>query len=151
MSYTELTFACRLVETLNKIIHQEKLPFDRADAEIDLDGGRADIILWALRKIKPALLVEIKRPESELQDIFIEVKDKAQRSGIPYFVLWNVSHFRLWKTPYFEERCTFYESVYSKDVVKRNIDFEVAIDDYENDIEDFLRQFLMEFKNIYYG
>jgi len=34
MHYIEMTFASRVVEWINEIIEQEKLPFDRANSEI---------------------------------------------------------------------------------------------------------------------
>ena len=151
MQYSEMTFVCRIVESINKIIDKEKLPFDRADAEIEIEGGRADLIIWVRRKLEPALLIEVERPEGELQEFFPQVKAKAQRGRIPYFALWNVRQFRLWETPYLGEDCKFYDSRYDKVVINRSVDLEYAMDCHERDIEDFLKYFLAEFAQFYHA
>jgi len=140
-----MTLICRVVEFINKIINEEKLPFDRADAEITTEGGRADIILWAERKIKPVLLFEIENSKDELEEFFEEVKKKAQFSKAPYFALWNIRQFRLWETPFFAEEREFYDSVYSEAGFNYVMDFEDVMDSHENAIYDFLKRILVKF------
>jgi len=135
---------------MNAIVDQEKLPFDRADAEIGLNGERADIVLWIKRRVKSALLLEVKRPEEDLENFFVEARKKAYDSGITYFALWNINRLRLWKTPYLNKRCEFYESK-ERRITKHIVDLETGIDRYEHDIKRFLRNFLIEFSRIYKG
>jgi len=140
-----MTLICRVVEFINKIINEEKLPFDRADAEITTEGGRADIILWTKRKIMPIFLLEIENPEHELEEFFEDVKKKAQFSKVPYFALWNIRQFRLWETPFFAERREFYDSLYDERGFDYVMDFEDVMDKHENAIYDFLKRILVNF------
>jgi len=63
--YTEDTARERIVEWINEIIKEENLPFDRADAQIEIKEKRIrypDIVLWKRRKVEGALLIELKQP-----------------------------------------------------------------------------------------
>lgn len=66
--YVEDSIRQRIVEWINRIIEDEKLPFDRADAQIEIrlpDGSKRkfpDIIIWQKRLRKPVCLIELKQP-----------------------------------------------------------------------------------------
>ena len=148
--YTERTFVCKVAALMNKIMEQEKMHFERADVEIDLGVGVADLMLWDKRKLKPALLVEVEPPEEELEDLFNKVKEKAQVGRVPYFALWNLKRFRLWRTPLYLEELEFKNTEYDA-VIDAVRGFNDGIDNKEHYIENFLRTFLVEFTQIYRG
>ena len=145
---------------MNEAIRKENLPFDGADQELLLqEEGRAsrrpDIILWEKKKVKAALLIELKPPE---YDPWGEPLDDALskaarfRGGVPYIATWNVNRFFSWETSksgdLFDK--LWYPHVGAKEEVTR-IKSLAEFDRAEQQIKDFLRDFLKEFADVYYG
>jgi len=154
MHYTEMTFQGRVVEWINEIIREENLSFDRADQELlDTTGRRPDVILWEKRKIKPALLIELKRPhEDPWGEALDDAISKAWRRNIPYIATWNVNRFYSWET--FGEGDVFDRLWFPHAGVKEEVARIKAleeVDRVEESLKVFLKSFLKEFTDIYYG
>ena len=148
-----MSFTSRAVEWMNEIIRVENLPFDRADIEIlDQAKKRPDIILWQKRRVKKALLLEVKRPDADpWGQVLDDALSKAWRNNVPYFATWNVNRFFSWETFAAGEvidKLWFPHAGVDETVVAiKSLD---EIDKYEDDIKKFLRVFLKEFSDIYY-
>jgi type I restriction enzyme M protein len=154
MHYTEMTFQGRVVEWINEVIKEENLPFDRADQELlDVTGRRPDVVLWEKRKTKPALLIELKRPyEDPWGEALDDAISKAWKTNIPYIATWNVNRFYSWET--FGEGDVFDKLWFPHAGVKEEISRIRAIEEVdrvEESLKAFLKKFLKEFADIYYG
>ncbi len=157
--YVEDSIRQRVVEWINKIIEDEKLPFDRADAQIEIslpDGSKRkfpDIIIWEKRLRKPVCLIELKQPSWGPTDwhVINDAQNKASTASpqVPYFATCNFNELVLWKT--FEEGAMNWEErrkgIYHLARIKnlREIDYPEV----ENKFRDSLRRFLIELVEIY--
>lgn len=146
--YTEDAIRGRIVEWINEIIREENLPFDRADAQIEIEGRKfPDIVLWKKRLLEGALLIELKRPFYDPWEVAGEALEKSTKTGIRFFATWNMNKFLWWdnyrKGDLYDKLCG------PVDVTKiRDVD---EFDRAERYIKDFLRKFLKEFSEIYTG
>ena len=156
--YDEDAIRQRLVEWMNRIIEEEKLPFDRVDAQIEIklpSGGSRrypDIVIWEKRLQKPICIIELKQPYWSPFDwsVISDAQDKAMKGSpqIPYFATWNVNDLVLWKT--FEEGALSFEErrkgIYSFAEIRdlREIDYPEV----ENRIKEQLRVFLRDLAEI---
>ena len=157
--YVEDSIRQRIVEWINRIIEEEKLPFDRADAQIEIrlpDGSKRkfpDIIIWQERLRKPVCLVELKQPSWSPTDWYL-ISDAQSKSYIaspqvPYFATCNVNELVLWKT--FEEEALSWEErrkgIYHLARIKhlREIDYPQV----ETKFRENLRKFLRDLVEIY--
>jgi methylase of polypeptide subunit release factors len=157
--YVEDSIRQRLVEWINQIINEENLPFDRADAQIEIrfpDGTKIkfpDIVIWKERLIKPVCLIELKQPLWSPADwsLFNDAQIKALNASpqIPYFGTWNINELILWKT--FEEEALSWEErrkgIYHFAKIKnlREIDYPEV----ETKIKESIRNFLKDLVEIY--
>ena len=157
--YVEDSIRQRIVEWINRIIEEEKLPFDRADAQIEIrypDGSRRkfpDIVIWKERLRKAVCLIELKKPSWSPLDWYLinDAQSKASIASpqIPYFATWNINELVLWKT--FEEEAISWEerrkSIYTTARIKdlREIDYPEV----ETRIKESIRKFLKDLVEIY--
>lgn len=147
LRYTEDAVRGRIVEWMNDIIKEENLPFDRADAQIEIQGRRfPDIILWETRLVRGALLLELKRPIYDAWEVGEEALGKAWNADIQYFATWNINRFYWWdryrKGGLYDQLCSSEEVVSIRGLRE--------VDRVERSIKDFLRRFLREFYEVYY-
>jgi type I restriction-modification system DNA methylase subunit len=152
--FTQISFASEVKDWINEIIENEKLRFEGADIEIrDPERKRGDLIIWEKRLKKPALLIEIWDAKTSPWDYALDsALSKAWKNNIPYFVVWNLTHFYCWDT--FEEgeaidKLWWPHSGVSE-VVCRALTYYDAINS-EESIKNYLRSFLKEFEQVYYG
>jgi type I restriction-modification system DNA methylase subunit len=152
--FTQISFASEVKDWINEIIENEKLRFEGADIEIrDPERKRGDLIIWERRLKKPALLIEIWDAKTSPWDYALDsALSKAWKNNIPYFVVWNLTHFYCWDT--FEEgeaidKLWWPHSGVSE-VVCRALTYYDAINS-EESIKNYLRSFLKEFEQVYYG
>jgi chorismate mutase len=157
--YVEDSIRGRIVEWINRIIEEEKLPFDRADAQIEIkypDGSKRkfpDIVIWKERLRKAVCLIELKTPSRSPLDWYLinDAQSKAYTASpqIPYFATWNINELVLWKT--FEEEAISWEerrkSIYPIAKIKdlREIDYPEV----EARIKESIRKFLKDLVEIY--
>jgi hypothetical protein len=157
--YVEDSIRQRIVEWINRIIEEEKLPFDRADAQIEIrcpDGSKRkfpDIVIWKERLRKAVCLIELKKPSWSPLDWYLinDAQSKASIASpqIPYFATWNINELVLWKT--FEEEAISWEerrkSIYTTARIKdlREIDYPEV----ETRIKESIRKFLKDLVEIY--
>lgn len=146
--YTEDTVRGRIVEWINDIIKEEKLPFDRADAQIEIDRRYPDIVLWRKRPSEAVLLIELKRPIYDPWDVADEAHSKAWRAGIRFFATWNLRKFFWWDTKRsgdrYDQLCGSFDVVDIRDLS------EIDRANVEASIKSFLRNFLKELSEIYF-
>jgi len=157
--YVEDSIRQRIVEWINRIIEEEKLPFDRADAQIEIrypDGSRRkfpDIVIWKERLRKAVCLIELKKPSWSPLDWYL-INDAQSKASIAspqilYFATWNINELVLWKT--FEEEAISWEerrkSIYTIAKIKdlREIDYPEV----EARIKESIRKFLKDLVEIY--
>jgi len=153
--FTQLSFASEVKDWINDIIKSLSLKFDGADIEIvDPSRKRADVILWEKRLVKPALLVEIWDARTPPWEYALDsALSKAWKNNIPYFAVWNLTHFYCWAT--FEKGDAIdklwwpHEGV--SEVVSDAITYDDAILKYSESIKKYLEIFLREFEQVYYG
>jgi type I restriction-modification system DNA methylase subunit len=153
--FTQVSFASEVKKWIDDIIKSLSLKFDGADIEIvDPSRKRADVILWEKRLAKPALLIEIwdaRTPPWE--DALDSALSKAWKNNIPYFAVWNLTHFYCWAT--FEKGDAIdklwwpHEGV--SEVVSDAITYDDAILKYSESIKKYLEIFLREFEQVYHG
>jgi len=157
--YVEDSIRQRIVEWINRIIEEERLPFDRADAQIEIklpDGSKRkfpDIIIWQERLRKPVCLIELKQPSWGPTDWYLindaQSKSSVSSPQVPYFATCNVNELVLWKT--FEEEALSWEErrkgIYHLTRIKnlREVDYPQV----ENKFRENLRRFLRDLVEIY--
>ena len=153
--FTQLSFASEVKDWMNDIVHSLRLKFDCADIEVkDPSRKRADVILWEKRPVKPALLIEIWDARTPPWEYALDsALSKAWKNNIPYFAVWNLSHFYCWDT--FEkgeaiDKLWWPHSGVS-DVVCDAITYDDAILRYSESVKRYLETFLKEFEQVYYG
>ncbi|MEM3384542.1 MAG: N-6 DNA methylase, partial [Nitrososphaeria archaeon] len=149
-----------IVECMNNIIRVENLPFERADAQVEIKDtyGRGqrfpDIVLWEKGRVlgKAALLIELKQPKYVPMDVNV-VEDaflKASKIGAPYFATSNIQNLVLFdsfeRASLMDRRKGVYRISPSighpNDIVRENV---------RKEIEEGLRAFLLSFSEIYRG
>jgi type I restriction-modification system DNA methylase subunit len=112
------------------------------------------VILWEKRPVKPALLIEIWDARTPPWEYALDsALSKAWKNNIPYFAVWNLSHFYCWDT--FEkgeaiDKLWWPHSGVS-DVVCDAITYDDAILRYSESVKRYLETFLKEFEQVYYG
>jgi len=148
LSYTEDAIRGRIVEWINEFIREENLPFDRADAQIQILGNRyPDIIIWETRLVRPALLIELKRPSFDPWMVGEEALGKAWKSNTRFFATWNINQFHWWdrnrEGDLFDQLCDSVKVVEIKRLEE--------VDRVERSIRKFLRDFLKDFSEVYFG
>ena len=157
--YVEDSIRQRIVEWMNKIIEDEKLPFDRADAQIEIklpDGSKRkfpDIVIWKDRLRKPVCLIELKQPSWGPTDWYVtndaQSKSIIASPQVPYFAACNINELILWKT--FEEEALSWEErrkgIYHLAKIKnlREIDYPEV----ETKFRESLKRFLRDLVEIY--
>jgi type I restriction enzyme M protein len=153
--FTQLSFASEIKEWMNNIIKSLGLKFEYADIEVkDPASKRADVILWEKRAVKPALLLEIWDAKTDPWGYALDsALSKAWRNEIPYFVVWNLTHFYCWDT--FAQggdidKLWWPHSGVSE-VVCEALTYDDAISRYNESIKKYLEIFLREFEQVYYG
>jgi len=161
LRFTQLSFAAEVKEWINELIKTLGLRFEHADIEIrDPDRRRGDLILWEKRPSKPALLIEIWDPRTPPWEYALKsALAKAWSNNIPYFAVWNMTHFYCWET--FESETTFSgedldklwwpHSGVPEVVIPFPVTYDEAILKYKETIKNYLKIFLKEFEQIYYG
>jgi type I restriction-modification system DNA methylase subunit len=153
--FTQISFASEIKGWMNDIIQRLGLKFEYADIEVkDPEKKRADVILWEKRKEKPALLIEIwdakTDPWGQALDSAIS---KAWKNNIPYFAVWNLTHFYCWDTfaqGEIIDRLWWPHSGVVEVVCEAHT-YDDAILRYSDSIKKYLENFLSEFEQIYYG
>ncbi len=153
--FTQLSFASEIKDWMNSIIKNLGLRFEYADIEVkDPARKRADVILWEKRTVKPALLLEIWDAKTDPWGYALNsALEKAWKNNIPYFVVWNLTHFYCWDT--FAQggdidKLWWPHSGVSE-VVCEALTYDDAILRYNESIKKYLEIFLREFEEVYYG
>jgi len=153
--FTQISFASEIKDWINSIIQGLGLRFEYADIEMeDPVRKRADVILWEKRVVKPALLLEIWDARTDPWGFALDFASaKAWRNNIPYFAVWNLTHFYCWDT--FEQggdidKLWWPHSGVSE-VVCEALTYDDAILKYSESIKKYLEIFLREFEQVYYG
>lgn len=155
LEFTQLSFASEVKEWINEIIRGEGLRFECADIEIrDPSRKRGDVIVWERRLEKPSLLIEIWDAYTPpWEDAWDSAASKALRNNIPYFAIWNLTHFYCWDT--FErgdaiDKLWWPHAGVSESVCEA-VTYRDAILRYKDAIKSYLRVFLKEFEGVYFG
>ena len=159
-----------LAELMNEIIKKENLPFERVDVQWEINspsatkliskGQRkkrwfADIIIWEKFLTKPACIIEFKPPNTGWTPYTPDLIDDAENKAFKispqskYFGTWNTTRLAIFKT--FEEEA-------SSIVERRQGTFQICEVKHleqiwnpsvKEEIKRNLRDFLIEFSNIY--
>jgi hypothetical protein len=147
-----------IVEIMNKIIKEENLPFERADAQIEIiDNNKQrkypDIVIWKkggfLRN--GAILIELKQPKyvpfsPELVD---EAFLKASKVNIPFFATCNMQELILFDAFDNANLMERRKGIYKISSIK-NLN-EIAEKERQKEFEEGLRKFLLNFTEIFLG
>jgi type I restriction-modification system DNA methylase subunit len=150
-----LSFASEVKEWINEIIRGEGLRFECADIEIrDPSRKRGDVIVWERRLEKPSLLIEIWDAYTPpWEDAWDSAASKALRNNIPYFAVWNLTHFFCWDT--FEQGGAidklWWPHAGVSESVCEALTYRDAILRFKDAIKSYLRVFLKEFEGVYFG
>jgi len=150
-----LSFASEVKEWINEIIRAERLRFECADIEIkDPNRRRADVIVWERRLERPSLLIEIWDAYTPpWEDAWDSAASKALRNNIPYFVVWNLRQFFCWDT--FEQGGAIDKLWWPHAGVSENVcdalTYRDAILRFKDAIKSYLKVFLKEFQDVYFG
>ena len=153
--FTQISFASEIKDWMNDIIQRLGLKFEYADIEVkDPEKKRADVILWEKRKKKPALLIEIWDARTDPWGQALDsALSKAWKNNIPYFAVWNLTHFYCWDTfaqGEIIDRLWWPHSGVVEVVCEAHT-YDDAILRYSDSIKKYLENFLSEFEQIYYG
>lgn len=148
MAYTEWTFQGRVLSWIREFIKEKNLPFDGADQEIILEGRkRPDILIWKNRNMREvALLLSLKGPYSDAWEAADDALIASSRIGTRYYATWNVNRFFMWDR---YRRGTLYDQLADASEVTTIKQWK-EIDRVEESIRSFLRDFLVEFTEVYY-
>ena len=94
-----------ILQWINQVIKEQKLPFKRADQEIQVKTAVGlieypDIVIWDKTGKKIACLIELKRPTISAYDeeLVGDALKKSIDAGIPFFATWNINKLVLWET-----------------------------------------------------
>jgi len=140
---------------INEIIRELGLRLECADIEIrDPGRKRADVIVWERRALKPALLIEIWDARTPPWEAALDLAlSKAWKNDIPYFAVWNLTHFYCWDT--FAEGGDIDKLWWPHAGVLETVCDAISYDDailrYKDVIRNYLKVFLREFVEVYYG
>jgi len=159
--YVENSVRQIIVEIINEIIKNEKLPFERADSDVEIKGLKkppnfSDIVLWrrgsVLQPGGAALVIELKQPMYNPLDeeIVKKASHYAVDLGAPYFATSNMQNIVLFST--FEKETTLMDrrkGFYKISSIAHPND--VRREDVRKKMEDGLRNFLLKFTEIYSG
>ena len=103
VSASEGEFQGYVIEWTNRLIKQERLPFDQMTQLSGVKFGKkrreADAVLWLDRAAERALCeFEFKVPDHSPWDaeLVSSASAKADKIGAPFFVTWNVNDLVLW-------------------------------------------------------
>jgi len=155
LEFTQLSFASEVKEWINEIIRSEGLRFECADIEIrDPSRKRGDVIVWERRLKKPSLLIEIWDARTDPWGYALDsASAKAWRNNIPYFAVWNLTHFFCWDT--FEQGGAidklWWPHAGVSESVCEALTYKDAILRFKDAIKSYLRVFLKEFEGVYFG
>jgi len=147
-----------IVEIMNEIIKKENLPFERADAQIEIiDNNKQrnypDIVIWKkggfLRN--GAILIELKQPKyvpfsPELVD---EAFLKASKANIRFFATCNMQELILFDAFDNANLMERRKGIYKISSIK-NLN-EIAEKERQKELEEGLRKFLLNFTEIFLG
>jgi len=156
--YVEDSVRQIVVEIINKIIKEENLPFERADAQIEIISYKSkqkfpDIVIWKKGGVlrDAAILIELKQPKYVPLDPEL-VKDaflKASKANVPFFATWNMQHLILFDTferaSLMERRKGFYK------ISSIGHPHDIAREDIKKEFEEGLKKFLLNFTEIFLG
>ena len=120
-----------LLHKLKTIIETENLPYSKAEQEVAVGRGSADMVVYD-KSGKPVLVFELKQPDgSPIHDPYYpEVVEQAcayaSELGVGYFVTSNLRHFVLWKTfqegaPLLERQLLHYDAATPIEITLRQI------------------------------
>ncbi|MDH5266451.1 MAG: N-6 DNA methylase [Candidatus Bathyarchaeota archaeon] len=148
MAYTEWTFQGRVLSWIREFIKEKNLPFDGADQEIIVEGRkRPDILVWKNRNLREAaLLLSLKGPYRDAWEAADDALIASSRAGTRYFATWNVNRFFMWDR---YRRGNLYDQLVDASEVT-TIKHWREIDRVEESIRSFLRDFLVEFTEVYF-
>jgi type I restriction enzyme M protein len=148
MAYTEWTFEGRVLSWIREFIKEKNLPFDGADQEIIVEGRkRPDILIWKNRNLREAaLLLSLKGPYRDAWDAADDALIASSRAGTRYFATWNVNRFFMWDR---YRRGNLYDQLVDASEVT-TIKHWREMDRVEESIRSFLRDFLIEFTEVYF-
>lgn len=148
MAYTEWTFQGRVLSWIREFIKEKNLPFDGADQEIIVEGRkRPDILVWKNRNLREAaLLLSLKGPYRDAWEAADDALIASSRAGTRYFATWNVNRFFMWDR---YKRGNLYDQLVGASEVT-TIKHWREIDRVEESIRSFLRDFLIEFTEVYF-
>jgi len=150
--YDERWAQGRLLLWINEVIKSQKIPFSKADQEIQIKTRRGlirypDIVIWD-ENGKIACLIELKTPVTDVYDdsLVEDALKKASLAGIPFFVTWNINKLVLWET--FKEGTSLLDRrLLHEDV----LDIKNLKDLTRADIERRIKSFLAEFLKALYA
>ncbi|MBC7091245.1 MAG: restriction endonuclease subunit M, partial [Nitrososphaeria archaeon] len=149
-----------IVELMNNIIRAENLPFERADAQVEIKDayGRyqrfPDIVLWKKGRVlgEAVLLIELKQPKYVPMDVDVVESAflKASKVGAPYFATSNIQNLVLFDSFERADLMSRRKGIYRispsmghpNDIIRENV---------RREIEEGLRAFLISFSEIYRG
>ena len=156
--YDERRIQGEILVLMNEVIKEEELPFDGVEQEVSIKVQGMpiripDLILWEKREVKPAFLIELKSPEYDpWGDVLDDALAKANRVGIRYIATWNINRFYSWDL---SREGTIYDKLWYP---HKGVGDEVArirsLSEFERvkpQIKEFLKSFLKEFSDVYYG
>jgi type I restriction enzyme M protein len=148
MAYTEWTFEGRVLSWIREFIKEKNLPFDGADQEIIIEGRkRPDILIWKNRNLREAaLLLSLKGPYRDAWEAADDALIASSRAGTRYFATWNVNRFFMWDR---YRRGNLYDQLVDASEVT-TIKHWREMDRVEESIRSFLRDFLIEFTEVYF-
>ena len=137
-----------VLQWLNQIIKDQKLPFRRADQEVQIKTCYGlvrypDIIIWDGSEDRAACLIELKQPviSAYAEQLVNDALNKAIDAGIPFFATWNLNKFVLWET--FRPGTTLLERrLLHKDVLDIKDLKDLTRSDVEKRVKNFLAEFL---------
>jgi len=137
-----------ILEWINQVIKERKLPFKRADQEVKIKTVSGivkypDIVIWNGTGEKVACLIELKTPITSAYDeeLVEDALKKSTDAGIPFFVTWNVNKLVLWET--FRPGTTLLERrLLHEDVLDIKDLRELTSVEVEKTIKSFLAKFL---------
>jgi len=137
-----------ILQWINQIIREHRLPFMRADQEVQVRTivGRVkypDIVIWNGTEEKVVCLIELKTPMISAYDeeLVEDALKKSTDAGIPFFVTWNINKLVLWET--FRPGTTLLERrLLHEDVLEIKDLRELGKSEVERIVKSFLLRFL---------
>jgi type I restriction enzyme M protein len=144
-----------ILQWINQVIKENKLPFKRADQEVQVKtaAGKVkypDIVIWDDTGEKVACLIELKTPTISAYDeeLVEDALRKSTDAGIPFFVTWNINKLVLWET--FRPGTTLLERrLLHEDVLEIKDPRELSKAEVERIMKSFLARFLQTLQAYY--